>query len=362
MDALQPRRLHYLDAARGIAVWLTILLHLQYAGWFSFNTSALAKFPFRLLWDGNLAILFFFVHSGFILTYRLQQEYTEAGFRNAAAYYVRRILRLYPAYWCCLLLVFAYRHFAVAPAFTLSDSDWLRQYWQSTPDVSELTGQAVLAIRIPNDPGLRLLPNDWTLTIECLASAILPFMAWGFRRFPILLPLLTWLLVQVQWLDPFLLDFSLGVTLALYYPRMGTPVERVGWKEIGLLLLAGFFWLTVEHFPVAGENFARAWFIHPKGWSAAIIFLLLLRIGFLQRWLDRSLLITNGRVSYSLYLVHVPWLFFLWSDRFAGWNSGVRLLLFFSGTLVFAWLLHRFIERPALELGRKWANLLQKRN
>ena len=68
-----------------------------------------------------------------------------------------------------------------------------------------------------------------------------------------------------------------GVTLALYYPRMGTPVERVGWKEIGLLLLAGFFWLTVEHFPVAGENFARM--VHPsKGWSAAIIFLLLLRI------------------------------------------------------------------------------------
>jgi peptidoglycan/LPS O-acetylase OafA/YrhL len=358
---LQPRRLHYLDAARGIAVWLTILLHLQYAGWFGFNSSSLAKFPYRLLWDGNLAILFFFVHSGFILTYRLQQEYREPGLRNASVYYMRRILRLYPGYLTCLLLVFVFRHFSANPAFTLSESEWLRQYWQQTPAWSDLAGQALLAVRLPNDPDLRLLPNDWTLTIECLASAILPLMAWGFRRAPFLLPLLTWLLVQLQWLDPFLLDFSLGVTLALYYDRIGAPVERIGLIDAVLFLLAGCCWLTVEHFPAAGENFARTWLVHPKGWSAAIIFLILLRLRSLQRWLNRSFLILNGRVSYSLYLVHLPWLFLLWSDGFAHWNFGLRVLLFFLGTILFAWLLHRFIERPALELGRKWTNILQNR-
>lgn len=362
MEAPTPR-LHYLDAARGLAVWLTILLHLQYAGWFGFNTSALARFPYRLLWDGNLAILFFFVHSGFILTYRLQREHAEPGLREASAYLIRRFFRLYPAYLICLLLVFFYRQLVPdGHPFLQSNSPWLQQYWQQKPGMTDLAGQALLAVRIPNDPAWRMLPNDWTLTIECLASALLPVMAWGFRRVPLLLPLTTWVLVRMQWLDPFLFDFALGVTIALLYQAGRMTAGKPGWLEVLLVFLAGLCWLTVEHFPVAGENFARTWLIHPKGWSAALIFILLLRTRFLQRWLDRPFLIFQGRISYSLYLVHLPWLFFLWSDAQAGWNTGLRLALFFGGTWIFAWLLHRFIEGPTLALGRKYANSLRKRS
>lgn len=362
MEALpHPHRLHYLDAARGLAVWLTILLHLQYAGWFGFNTSALAQFPFRLLWDGNLAILFFFVHSGFILTYRLQREYAGPGIRNYKAYALRRILRLYPPYLICLLAVFLVRHFSTdAPAFELSNSPWLRQYWTQNPEWVQLAGQSLLAVRIPNDPGMRLLPNDWTLTIECMASALLPLLAWGFRKTPFLLSPVVWSLVKFGIFDPFLLDFSFGVTIALYYDANWHREGNPGWIDALLCIAAGLCWLTVEHFPVQGENFAREWLIHPKGWSAAFIFLLLLRLKPLQRLLDNRILIFNGKLSYSLYLVHLPWLFFLWSDFAISWPITLRLLLFFIGTLFFSLTLHRFIERPCLALGRKWSHAVQK--
>jgi len=60
---------------------------------------------FRWIFNGNLGVRFFFVISGFLITWLLLQETMESGRINLRHFYLRRFLRILPVYfmlfWCC---------------------------------------------------------------------------------------------------------------------------------------------------------------------------------------------------------------------------------------------------------------------
>lgn len=67
------------------------------------RTYAVIEFLFQ---HGNLGVNFFFVLSGFLITYLLIKEKEFTGTIHVPNFYVRRILRIWPLYYLCVFLGF----------------------------------------------------------------------------------------------------------------------------------------------------------------------------------------------------------------------------------------------------------------
>ncbi|NII23638.1 acyltransferase [Pseudoflavitalea sp. X16] len=97
-----------LDGLRFIS-FLVVFLHHCYLSFFSYlQTSAPTAFKIQsfLFKYGTLGVNFFFVLSGFLITYLLIREKEVTGTIHIGNFYVRRILRIWPLYFLCLLIGF----------------------------------------------------------------------------------------------------------------------------------------------------------------------------------------------------------------------------------------------------------------
>lgn len=104
-------RIHFynLDILRFLAVFMVIAAHtyLAYTGWFApdFEKDHSASFLnlktmfINLLGNGHLGVDFFFLISGFLITYLLLTEKAVSGTIRIKNFYVRRILRIWPLYF-----------------------------------------------------------------------------------------------------------------------------------------------------------------------------------------------------------------------------------------------------------------------
>jgi peptidoglycan/LPS O-acetylase OafA/YrhL len=86
---LQERRLPAIDGLRAVAVGLVMAYH---AG---------GPVP------GDLGVSVFFVLSGFLITWLLLREHADGGTVDLRAFYLRRTLRIFPAYYVFLAFSFA---------------------------------------------------------------------------------------------------------------------------------------------------------------------------------------------------------------------------------------------------------------
>lgn len=97
---LTSSRIPGLDVIRAAAVFLVIFYH--------------AGFPV----PGGYGVVAFFVLSGFLITWLLLKEHDETGNVSLTQFYRRRALRIFPAFYCYVVLVLALK-------FTKGDSiDW----------------------------------------------------------------------------------------------------------------------------------------------------------------------------------------------------------------------------------------------
>jgi peptidoglycan/LPS O-acetylase OafA/YrhL len=90
------RRIPSLDGARTVAVALVFTWHL------------LVHADLPLIWRvdyGNLGVRVFFIISGFLITSLLLAERARTGTVNLTDFYVRRIFRIFPAYYVFLLVM-----------------------------------------------------------------------------------------------------------------------------------------------------------------------------------------------------------------------------------------------------------------
>ena len=89
-------RLPSLDGLRALSIGLVLFAH-------SHPTEELQKLAF---YSGNLGVRVFFVISGFIITWLLLQEEKSSGGVSLKNFYIRRIARIFPAYYTYLAVVF----------------------------------------------------------------------------------------------------------------------------------------------------------------------------------------------------------------------------------------------------------------
>lgn len=97
-----------LDGLRFISFFVVFLYHC-YISFFSYlqeSSPGVYRVLEFLFQHGNLGVNFFFVLSGFLITYLLIKEKEFTGSIHVGKFYVRRILRIWPLYYLCLIIGF----------------------------------------------------------------------------------------------------------------------------------------------------------------------------------------------------------------------------------------------------------------
>ena len=343
-----------LDGLRGIAVLLVLLAH----GSNTVDLPLLAPFwhGVELLRPGHVGVDLFFALSGFLITRLLLEERRREGGINLRRFYVRRTLRIFPIYYFAVLLV----------SFT----------WPTRPGVRFSLLAYAFNYYLPFHPWPYPLEHTWSLAVEeqfyllwpmLLASLPLVALPLATRTIgpafavgvailfaALLPPVLAGELIHTS-LPTRMFSLMLGAALAVAEGEG----RAAGWRQCMFGLLAGAVILLAT---VAGR---AAHLVPPGGiyWCFAIVGYGFLATGILGvaaasdapapviaalSWHPLRLV---GRISYGLYLYHLPIFFFLGINQAALDGAGVsarRLLLGYAVSVAVAAASYLLIERPLL--------------
>ncbi|MGD0956763.1 MAG: acyltransferase [Candidatus Acidiferrales bacterium] len=292
-----PKHIPQLDVLRGVAVLVVIVYHA------ADTVPSLHLTPFVRL--GYTGVDLFFVLSGFLITGILVNSKNQQGyFKN---FYVRRALRIWPLYYALLLFTFI-----VLPAIqpNLRHSIFERTHpWQSFFFFmqnlmlnGQLNGQAFDTLRV-----------TWSLAIEEQFYLVWPIVVWLAPRRMLKFLALSAVLVSVlfRWsvmsglINPLntytntltrLDGLGMGAFLALWIPESESRYVR----RAGIVLITLALPLAVA----VGWSYAGNWSFNLL---LAACFGGLLCVAINARTLSNlGFLKYTGRISYGLYLVHVP--------------------------------------------------------
>lgn len=357
-------RFRSLDGLRGVAALTVVFYHWMMAfddapvsvralmpGEFGL-ASLFALPPLHLLVNGSGAVMVFYVLSGFVLS--LAFERAGPDFRYWP-YLTNRFLRLYPAFAASILLAVALV-VVVDPERIATLSDWFDKSWLDPITAWFLAGHFLMLDVAPYD---RLNNVMWSLVVELRISLIMPFLYLAMRRRPAVTLVLAALLsvgahaasmlsppLAASWWSTarFIVLFAAGAGLAIHRDYLGARIGALrGWP------LAWVIAAVVLLYGIADHRAAR---LYQLAVPAVLITALAFAQPRLRALLELPLCLYLGRISYSLYLVHLPVILAV----LYGLHDDLPLWALFgiavAGSFVLAELLYRLVERPSHLLAR----------
>ena len=335
--------------------------------------------------NGGYAVMFFFVVSGFLISFVLETKYNHSG--GTAEFYRARALRIYPLWWALYLIVpfftwaglftwtglwsfIAYHHFYdLLSGFFLFGSDLLLSFWTYP-----------MGYTAPMPHGLEL---GWTLAPELTFYLIAPFVLRS--KFLPSLILVSSILVRIvlnavishdawaAWCYYFfpstVLFFMLGHLTRVLYRKLKLP----SWGAWLVLALAAVSLLIQD----GRYGFENSFF-----YVAILLFALCLPAIF-EATKDNKVSNFLGDLTYSLYLSHgvlivlmeTPGTFMYgisqgilaFDPSWAGGNAqgvvkALYIILSISGIAVMLAVgVHFFIEKPAIKCARAALSLVDRK-
>lgn len=364
-DIRASQRVSSLDGLRGVAALIVVVQHCALvspalaAGYYGGDVGGLANqialySPLHLFWGGAEAVVVFFVLSGVVLVRAMRSSRFTWG-----SYFPSRLVRL----WLPVVgaVALGYLLLAVLPtifpklAGTGTSSPWLDRpfgypFEAVAQDLALLGGTSGIVSPL------------WTLRWEIIFSLLLPVLAFAARLIP------AWLfgvvcialsatgaathVAALQYLP----IFGVGVALAFMWERLdraGTGIRRggsaVAWTAglIAIVLAMTSKW-TLR--PVLDDAIVTpvSQVLIVSG-AAALVYAAA-RCRPLNRLLSIKPIAWLGAVSFSLYLVHEP--FVVTYAHLTG-SAKLTLLLAVPTALLAAWLFWLVLERPVHHLSRR---------
>ena len=363
-----PRHVPSLDGLRAIAVLLVMWSHVPvtmpgYPEWLG-----LANY---VLQPGGFGVELFFALSGFLITRILLAE--RAMGMPVRWFLLRRVLRIFPIYYLLLLVMIPFR-----PAAELG---WCALYLGNFANVFAPT------------PGERPLEHTWSLCVEehfyllwplvvAFASTVVSrrVLLWGLIPFGVLGGVYVCATfapetakIAVDRLSPFrFMTLAAGALVA--YAETGLMADPRRLRRIGFGLIAvaialhpliwfvgmPFFWLPhlveltywpLEYGPAAARLDSMLlstgilmWCLVPRGYALSV-----------ARPLSAAPLRAIGRISYGLYLYHMP-IYVPLLRRDVATRGLADVLLVVSVTFAVATASYWLIERPILRYASRFRN------
>lgn len=373
-------RIDELDGLRGIlALWVALSHIFCWCGFSQFPfalphllRSTAGKFWVQFSYAGG-AVDTFIILSGFAISYLLHARQQTYG-----QFMTGRFFRIYPVYLLCLLAGFStiYLMPAVLKSVSWHENEYFNLWvWPvlsaslaqpSTHLISHLTllFGIIPEKMLPCAAGTLLGPA-WSITLEWQYYLLAPLLAWSVRRpaglFVLGLVSSGEVVYQHFWGNAFL-----PAELPLFLIGIGSYhlyANSDKWKHfpyrlhilaasLAAALIAGWHWLALLIWIIVfsgvladSNNESEQFLMHPR------------------RFLLQPVLQFVGAISYPLYLVHWPVIVGLMA-LLLSWrpdvSSGMALVLMLAIGLpiivLVAWLLHKFVEKPLMRLGRRFSS------
>lgn len=342
-------RIPALDGIRGIAILLVFAVHTT---------------PI-LLFGGRIGVDLFFVLSGFLISSILLQEHRETGSINLTHFYMRRVLRLYPALVTVVLFVLGYALIfdPTQCSLTLYNSFGVLLYWFNWQIVWEF----------PNYLNHQwMFSHVWSLSVEEQFYIFWPFVliVVFFLRLP---KKIHFGIVIAGIVVPAIARAILWhrtPTLSIYF-QSHLRMDGLMWGALTALLIDAkvlpqnsikqcISFLTIAAlgglFYIASFEGLSNGFLYRVGFVLVGFFSALLIYGtvvcpqpILNRVLEYRPLCWVGKISYGLYLWHWPIIRAVSALKLSPLPS---MLLEFSTTFVIATLSFYCMERRFLLLKR----------
>jgi peptidoglycan/LPS O-acetylase OafA/YrhL len=356
-ELMARHRWTFVDRLRaGAAIAVALGHYFRAYGFPPFVPQGAWSSPFWALQDGFAAVALFFVVSGFVLSLHLEQ-FTAAGFLRFA---LKRVVRITVPFlvvlWCTAGLHATFPRIDTIPAV----SDWMLEFWKTSTSVLM---QSLLYAQIGSPR--RLLPQDWSLTVELNLSIWTPWLVAVARRSAWLLIFGVVGAIAVAGVHALLLAFMSGILLARYRGRaqmiLSTRQSIAAIAVCGLLLYSAEG--TLRLFPAVAVGDKALWLSRDTGAFLIVLAVIARKPSPVDS--DNDWLTTVGRRSFSVFLWHFPVLMyvmplFFYSTNAAGirneaalWYAG--LLAFLMVTFAVADLSYRLTERPSIALGHRIA-------
>lgn len=360
---LPSNRIDYLDSVRGILSLIVVIYH--YIGWRHPDSTAFHVASF--IFNGSDAVSFFFVLSGFVLSYKYFNLSQELNMRE---YIIKRVFRIFPGYIVMVLLHQFYLHrkdFGLGSIYEIVFKNQL-PLWNEMYLV-----KAQHSLYIPG----------WTLGVEMVGSLLLPFFIIvaqrNIRYIYYLIPIL--LYIGSPSFTLFGVHFCLGMLLAYYYPVIlnYTFSKSKLYAYRWILALATFFLFSIRHqvriFPLPPfiqrvmEYFQLDLF-HLTGLASFVIMLWIINSPKVQSFLRSEALLFLGKISFGLYLVHFLILCVImdnWEQWQAYFSSEISMFVVFLVITIFvsivgATVMYYLIEFPFIKYGSKLGKHKQQRS
>jgi len=372
-DARQPARYYRpeLDVLRFIAFMFVFMTHRT-----DLAPIDQAQHPWLHAFAqiGVYGVPVFFLLSAFLITELLERERDASGGIDVRAFYVRRILRIWPLYFLVFFgLVLLNRVLPGAGAD--SPAKWLFFMLFAGNWYITFNGW----IEYPVNP-------MWSLSVEEQFYIVIPCLAMLGRRALVAVNLAVLALSYAvivhyargftptagfsgQWTNSFVhFQFFAGGMLLALFLRGRQPNWDIA-TRCAMLALAVAAWLVASAvFGIKADVPQSTVAESLAGWPLVLAGAALMLVGVLgmpRRFLPAPL-IYLGRISYGLYLTHI---FFFWLvyDKFkpeltqacdtvglGAWRDTIGALLAFAGTVLLASLLYRTVEMPFLRLKRRF--------
>ena len=360
--APQPAENHikYLDSARGIAALMVVGAHFIDR---KFRGQAIASY-LTMIFNGNDAVSFFFVLSGFVLSYKyiVLKKPLELN-----KFYVSRLFRLWPAYFITVLINCLYR-FYMADLLTMEKLGSIfifnnEKFWEEA-----------LLFRISSNyyfPG-------WTLTIETVGSFFLPFFIVIAVKNKKLVGyfILAFVLAAGQNFF-FSAHFLLGVLVSCYYTQINETVFRTKkwFRYRYLIILAAIVLFSIRQidalsplgpsYKVLASYVGIDFFLY-TGLASFVFLVAIIYSRKAQRFLEAKPLIYIGKISFCIYLVHPMAISLVYDFIQKPMQTTdpnivftIMTVAYIILTFFFAWVMHRFVELPFMNIGRKFVSKMR---
>jgi peptidoglycan/LPS O-acetylase OafA/YrhL len=361
-----------LTGLRAVAATWVVVYHLHFTPGIGYEGVWAPLRP--LVRAGATGVDLFYVLSGFVITLTyLDKVGRRPSLRATGTFLWARICRIWPVY---VVVVTLYGGWLLLKATRVHDGNLAYQTVQPVIDLPHYLLQLSM-VQLwwhPYSGGESWLGSTWSISAEWLAYVAFPVVAlvlYRLRRLPV------WLLgvlataamlptVRViyetggptnawSWLWRIAGGFIAGalVCLAVRRIRITPRVERIA-AWVAVLAVAE---IVIELWwgDWRGVDNVSSAFGAVSMWTFPVLVgaLALSRTG-ISRLLSSRLLVHGGRISFSLYLVHVPvyevfWTVLVLEPRIAP-GTGLWALLVphvFLLTFVLAHLLYRYVEEPA---------------
>ena len=350
------KKFKYIDALRGYAIIAVVLNH---SSQFVAPENPILKL---VMSAGGLGVPLFYIASAITLcaSWDFRGDHESNPHRN---FFIRRFFRIAPMFY--LAIVFYLIFYGFQPRYWApSGIEW----WHVLLTTFFLHGIHPEAIN-------SVVPGGWSIAVEMCFYVFLPSLMFYLNTLKRLV-IFIWFsiclyIVQKNLLLVFLAPlfsiesqhivyhfvnfnffsqlpvFGLGL---LVYSLLKNP-GNFNWRTASLIFLVLFFVLLfLRWFGLIGNYLFSAYFL-----ALLALFLAL----WPKQFLVNGMAITTGRISFSMYLVHIAVLEFCTLFGFSAIADGkdivslLHFILVFFLTAVLSYVFYMFVEKPGIDAGRR---------